>query len=135
MMQLLMRGMVKSIFIKGKVQKGHGLGKGLGFPTLNISYKGNVSGVFVGRVFVLGKFYRAAVHVGKRLTFNDEKTSCEGYLLNFDVDEKSDFVGETIKFELLEKIRDTKKFDNLDELKSQMCLDVEFVKNWYNMQT
>ena len=106
----------------------------MGFPTLNISYKGNVSGVFVGRVFVFGKPYKAAVHVGPRPTFNDDESFCEGYLLDFDTGKNSDFVGESIEFELLEKIRDTKKFDNLDELKSQMRLDVEFVKNWYNLK-
>jgi len=126
--------MVKSIFIKGKVQKGHGVGKKLGFPTLNISYEGDMRGVFVGRVFVLGKSFLSAVHVGKRPTFNDEESSCEGYLLDFDAEENSDFVGEMIEFELLEKIRDTKKFDNLDELKSQMRLDVEFVKSWCNLR-
>ena len=131
-MQLLMSSMVKSIFIKGKVQKGHGIGKGMGFPTLNIAYEGSVRGIFAGRVFVLGKPYKAAVHVGSRPTFNDGEISCEGYLLDFDVVDNTDFVGEMVEFELLEKIRDVKKFDNFDELKSRMRLDVEFVENWYN---
>lgn len=121
--------MPKSIFIKGKVENGHGVGKKIGFPTLNISYDGKLRGIFVGRVFVLGKPYKAAIHVGSRPTFDDDRVSCESYLLDFD---GGDFGGETVEFELLEKIRDIKKFDNLDELKLQLNLDVEFVKSWYN---
>lgn len=139
-MQLLMSIMPKSIFIKGKIQKGHGVGKKMGFPTLNIAYEGMVRGIFVGRVFVSGKPYKAAVHVGPRPTFNDGKVSCEGYLIDcFAAGLSAGQVGgwrqaggADVEFELLEKIRDVKKFDNLDELKSQMRLDVEFVKNWYN---
>lgn len=109
--------------ISGKVVKGRGFGKKMGFPTLNIPYSGELRGVFVGKVLVGGEFYPAAVSVGPRPTINDESVFCEAYLLNFD----GDIAGE-IKVELLERIRDIKKFKNLDELKAQIAKDVEFVK-------
>lgn len=95
----------------------------MGFPTLNILYKGKLRGVFVAKVFVDGEAYSAAVSVGPRPTVNDENVFCEAYLLNFD----GEIVGE-IKVELLEKIRDIKKFKNLEELKRQIAKDVEAVK-------
>ena len=41
-------------------------------------------------------------------------------------------LGDEIKVELFEKIRESEKFDDLDLLKEQISKDVEFVKNWYN---
>ncbi|MFH1284429.1 MAG: riboflavin kinase [Candidatus Peregrinibacteria bacterium] len=117
--------------ITGKTVMGKGFGRKLGFPTLNIPYKGLLSGVYAGRVFVNGKFEKAAIHVGRKPTFSDEPVMCESYLVVFDgnVD-----VGTEIKVELLEKVRNSRKFDNEDDLKKQISDDVEFVKGWYNSQ-
>lgn len=109
--------------ISGKVVKGRGLGKKMGFPTLNIPYKGKLRGVFVAKVFLNEKSYAAAVSVGPRPTIDDENVFCEAYLLDFDGDIKGE-----IKVELVEKIRDIKKFKNLEELKRQIAKDIEFVK-------
>lgn len=109
--------------ISGKIVKGRGLGKKMGFPTLNIPYKGKLRGVFVARVFIDGKSCPAAVSVGPRPTINDESVFCEAYLVDFDGD-----ITEDVKVELVEKIRDIKKFNNLEELKAQIAKDVEFVK-------
>lgn len=109
--------------ISGKIVKGRGLGKKMGFPTLNIPYKGELRGVFVGKVLFDDKFYPAAVSVGPRPTIDDENVFCEAYLLDLNLE----IAGE-IKVELLEKIRDIKKFNNLEELKAQIAKDVEFVK-------
>jgi len=117
-----------SIIISGKIIKGSGIGKTLGFPTINIPYYGAESGVFVGFVEVAGKKYKAAVNVGGRPTV-DEKKLCEAHLLDFSDDVKE---GSLVKIELLEKIRDVKKFANLEELKAAIAADVEFAKNCYN---
>ncbi len=114
--------------LKGQTVSSSGVGGQIGFPTVNIVYVGDDLGVFVGRVFVGDEEYQAAVNVGGRPTV-DEKHYCEVYLLDFegDIDE-----GTEIEVELIEKIRDICKFDNLDELKERIAGDVEFVKNWYN---
>lgn len=109
--------------ITGKVVKGRGLGRKMGFSTLNIPYNGELRGVFAAKVLLDGKSYPAAVSVGPRPTINDESVFCEAYLIDFD----GDIVGE-IRVELLEKIRDIEKFEDLEELKRQIAKDVEFVK-------
>ena len=117
--------------ISGRVFRSAGLGKKIGFPTLNIHYDGKISGVFVGEVLLNGQKYQAAVNVGGRPTV-DNLHMCESYLLDFFDDVEA---GTEIEVHLLAKIRDIEKFPNLDALIAQISLDVEFTKNWYNSRS
>lgn len=107
--------------ISGQVVKGNGIGKKLGFPTLNIPYSGDVRGVFAGKVLIAGKVYGAAVNVGDKPTIGDKKAVCEVHLLDF----SGIFAGNFLEVELIKKIRDTKKFDDLNSLKDQISEDVK----------
>ncbi|MDA1060798.1 MAG: riboflavin kinase [bacterium] len=109
--------------ISGKIVKGRGLGKKMGFPTLNIPYKGSLRGVFAGRVFVDGKWLSCALNIGPRPTINDEKVFLEAYIIDWDGD-----IGEGVEIEVLDRIRDIKKFDSLEDLKVQIAKDIEFVR-------
>lgn len=117
--------------IEGKLIKGKGVGKTLGFPTLNIVYNGNESGVFAGKVFIDDCEYIAAINLGGSPTFDDENVLCEAFLLNWTGGEIE--YGTTIQVELDKKIRETKRFSNSQELKEQITKDVEFVKSCYNL--
>ncbi len=115
--------------IVGKIVEGQKRGRLLGFPTINLPYFGEESGVFVGRVLVNDEEFRAAVHLGPRPTFELEEKICEAFLLDFEGEFFSD--GEVI-VELLQKIRPIKKFDDAAALALQIKDDVRFVENWYN---
>lgn len=117
--------------ISGRVFKGAGLGRKMGFPTLNVPYAGGISGVFVGEVLLNGLKYKAAVNVGRRPTV-DDLTLCEVHLLDFSGEVLE---GTEIEVFLREKIRDIKKFPDVEALTKQISLDVEFVKNWYNSRS
>ena len=99
----------------GKVVKGKGLGRQLGFPTINLELgtRNLESGVFVARVEMDGKKYWGAMHVGL-----DGDT--EIHLLDFE----GDAYGKEVEVEVGEKIRETWKFDNLQNLKEQIAIDV-----------
>lgn len=116
--------------IKGKTLVGNKLGKQFGFPTLNIFYIGEEKGVFAGRVLLEGDWRPAAINIGLRPTIDNEANLCESHILNWTKDVP---VGTEIEVELKQKIRDTKKFANFEELKSQIAKDVEFVKTCYNL--
>lgn len=116
------------ITIVGKTIRGKGIGKKIGFPTLNILYTGDLSGVFVGRVLVKDNWYCAAINIGGRPTVDDENF-CEAFLLDF---KGRVAYGTKVTMTLGKKIRHVEKFKNLTELKKQIVKDVEFVKNWYN---
>jgi riboflavin kinase/FMN adenylyltransferase len=115
--------------IKGKIEEGRKIGRTIGFPTVNLPYSGDLNGIFVGRAKIDDVWCRAAVHLGSRPTFDENKKVCEVFLLGWS--EKVD-VGTEVLVEVFDKIRDIKKFENLDDLKIQISEDVEFVKNWYN---
>ncbi len=114
----------------GRTIKGKSLGRTMGFPTINIAYNGELSGVFAGKVFLDEEEYLAAISVGARPTLNDDTKLCESHLISWeggDIDQ-----GTEIKVQLVEKIRDVQKFENLERLKEQIAKDVEFVKTCYN---
>ncbi|MCK9186651.1 riboflavin kinase [Candidatus Gracilibacteria bacterium] len=114
--------------IEGQVVKGFGLGKNLGFPTVNILYDGKLSGVFAGKIFIDGKSFFAAIHVGKRPTISEEMPVLEAHVIyDFKEFDGKNLVGEKIKVEILKKIRETKKFADLNELKKQIAKDVKDV--------
>ena len=113
-------------FIKGRVQKGFGIGNKLGFPTINLEYSGDNFGVFAAKVFIGDQSYKAAVHVGPRPTFDDEAPVCEVHLL--DVEEDFKFEEGELTVELIEQVREVMKFSSGDELREQISRDLEKVQ-------
>jgi len=120
--------MKMSSIIKGEIVKGNNLGEKLGFPTLNIKYIGENLGVFVGKVKLDNLWHLAVVNIGSRPTIGDEEFLCESHLIDWT---GSVSLGDKIELKLLKKIRDTKKFPDLDSLKKQISEDVEFAKTCY----
>ncbi len=113
------------LIISGRVEKGRGLGRELGFPTLNLAYDGDLRGVFAARVTIGERIYKGAAHVGPKPTLGDEQAICEVFLLDF---EGGDVDGE-VNVELVEKVRDVMKFADLAALKAQIAKDVVAIEN------
>lgn len=110
--------------VKGEVVEGQHLGRQLGFPTANLLVDDELifplRGVYKGTVSVDGKIYRSVINVGRRPTIGDlQKDLIEAHILDFD----KDIYGEIIEVAFLERIRDEKKFESLDELKKQITKD------------
>ncbi|MBU1018921.1 MAG: riboflavin kinase [Patescibacteria group bacterium] len=97
-----------------KVIKGKGLGRKLGFPTINFKMNGE-KGVFLVKVNLDEKEYFGAMHRDK---------IAEIFIFNY----KGNAYGKEVKVEVLEKIRDSWKFDTLEGLKRQIGLDVEMAR-------
>lgn len=117
--------------IVGKVVSGRGVGRIMGFPTINIPYEGALFGVFAASVKIGGKKYLAAVNVGGRPTFDEEEVLCEAFLLNA----PEDFLVEgdlEVEVRLLRKVRETQKFHDMESLAAAISHDVEEIKSWYN---
>ena len=114
-----------NFILEGTVIKGLQLGRKLGFPTANIKYPEKIVkipfGVYKCEVF-LDKRYDAILNWGIKPTINKTKEPIlEAHILDFD----GDLYGKDIKIEVLDKIRNEQKFDNLEELKEQIKKDVE----------
>lgn len=109
---------------RGVVQKGSGYAGRLGFPTINIPLADDsLSGIYAARVTIKegDAPYMAAV-------FADPKREIlEAHILDFN----DDLVGLTITIELYEKVRETKYFDDEEELKAAIAHDVEATRAYF----
>ncbi len=110
--------------LSGKVVKGKGLGKQLGFPTANLlieeSYKLiPKNGVYVVRSNFKGRTVYGMMNIGFNPTVAGEEHSIEIHF--FDVEE--DLYGQFIQVSIMEWIREEQKFSSLDELKEQLSRD------------
>ncbi len=107
-----------------------GLGKKLGFPTFNIKVDPlpNIPhGVYAVRVEVNGVPYNALMHFGPKPSVHMTDIFCEVYLLGF----ADDFEVRDMEVEVVGRIRDVMKFENLDALVEQMKKDEIFALGTY----
>jgi riboflavin kinase/FMN adenylyltransferase len=111
--------------IVGTVVKGEGRGRTLGFATANLEPESTLipaNGVYATRVLVDGIEYAAATNIGTRPTFSDaHKIHIESHLLDFD----QDIYGKRVEIFFLKKLRDERRFADVDELKKQLHLDLQ----------
>lgn len=109
--------------IEGRVVRGNRVGHELGYPTANIRLGGRVSpvqGIFAVRVHGLGAQPRPGVaSLGVRPMFDGREPLLETHLFDFD----GDLYGRRIEVEFVARLRDEKKFADLDALKAQMDRD------------
>lgn len=102
--------------ITGKVVKGDGYGRKLGFPTVNLDTKDELpkEGVYAGVAKFNGNEYRAGIVIGPG-------SKVEAHLIGFE----GDLYGMQIHIEIKKFIREYKKFDAEEELKAQIKKDIE----------
>ena len=83
------------------------------------------TGVYAGCVSVDDTLYYAMINIGKNPTFENEIQTIEAHILNFD----QDLYEKEVRFYFYKKIRDEKKFKNIDELKDQLVSDIKTTQN------
>jgi riboflavin kinase/FMN adenylyltransferase len=118
-------------YVRRKVITGKKRGRIFGFPTtnLNLYKKDNLkSGVYVVRVKVDGKNLSGVAHVGKSETFFEKEPKIEIYIFDYN----KDLYNRIIKVNFLKKLRETKYFDNKNELITQIKKDCEMAKRYLN---
>ncbi|MGN7661506.1 MAG: bifunctional riboflavin kinase/FAD synthetase [Anaplasma sp.] len=119
--------------ISGKVIRGRGRGRLIGFPTLNLSMGHTVlprSGVYHARAKLseTNHWLSGVVNIGVRPTFaEDESSILEMHIFDFD----RDIYGEKVSVELVNFIRSEHKFKNVDQLVEQIRKDISKVKLKY----
>ena len=112
--------------LTGKVVKGDGLGKQINYPTANILIKEDYKiipkdGVYYIKTEVDNKLYNGMMNIGHRPTIGTKEKSIEVNLFNFD----RDIYDKIISVDVVEKIRDEKKFSSIEALKAQLAKDEE----------
>lgn len=114
------RALGRPYTLSGKVIKGQQLGRTLGYPTANIALHRRVSpvsGIFAVRVSGAADSTQTGVaSIGTRPTVDGQGVLLEVHLFDFD----GDLYGKRLEVELVEKIREEIRFDDLDTLTAQM---------------
>lgn len=106
--------------VRGTVAHGRGEGTSFGFPTANVAVSGAPclpgSGVFAGMVAAGGRAWPAAVNVGAPPSFGGgtDEPFLEAFLLGF----SGDLYGRVVEVALLERLRPSRPFASLDQLKA-----------------
>lgn len=121
----------RNYFLSGEVIHARKLGRTIGFPTANIKIQEDIlipkRGIYASKVYIDESIYFGATNIGYNPTVSGDKLSIETHILNFN----EDIYGKVIKVEFIERIRDEKKFDSIDELKEQLKKDTSYVENKY----
>ncbi len=123
-MQLLSRPFT----IRGEVIHGDKNGRLLGYPTANIEmnqYLRPKYGIYaVKGILSDGRILNGAANLGMRPSFDPPKELLEPYFFDFN----EDLYGQSIEVELHHFLRGEARFDNLEDLKTQMALDCDTAK-------
>lgn len=113
-----------SIKISGIVIKGQGIGKKLGFPTLNLNPMRAPEklkfGVYAVEVKTAAGDFNGVMHFGPRPTIS-APVSLEIYCIGL----KKNLYGKRISILIKKRLRAVKKFKNASELKSQIKKDIK----------
>jgi len=124
--------------LSGHVLHGQKLGRSLGFPTLNISLanklhrrKPAAQGIFIAQVHGLSDNPLPAVaSLGQRPTVDDSgRYLLEVHIFNFN----QSVYGKLVQIELIEKIRDEEKYNDLEVLQNAIWQDALAAKNYFEI--
>ncbi len=117
--------------VEGRVVRGDERGAALGFPTANLHPQNRViprGGVYVTATLIDEQWRRSVTNIGTRPTF---ETAAETSVETFIMDWSGDLYGDVVRVRFLHRLRDEKKFNSVDELKSQIEHDVARAENYF----
>lgn len=102
--------------VVGPVVRGDGRGAGIGIPTANVAVPDGIAvpalGVYATRTVVDDEAHDSVTNVGTRPTFGGEHVTIECHLL----DANLDLYGRRVAVAFVERLRDERHFDGVEEL-------------------
>ena len=117
-------------FLNGTVVSGRRIGHQLGYPTANLlpGHPDKIvpaNGVYAVRVETGGKTYGGMLNIGRRPTLdNGDDRSIEVHIFDFD----RDIYRESLRLSFVQRIREERKFNSVDELAEQLHRDAETIR-------
>jgi len=123
----------RAYFMEGKVVRGNGIGRKLGYPTANIfNYEKFIvpeRGVYTAYIVVGRKVYLGAVNIGFKPTLKRKEYSLETHIINFN----KNILNKKIRIVFLEKLREEKKFPSLNSLRRAIQKDIALITSKYSI--
>lgn len=114
--------------LSGTVVEGYRRGRTIDVPTANLDVGGQIipaDGVYTARCTIAGRTYPTPVSIGGTPTFEGpHRRQIEAHLIGFD----GDLYGQTIDIEMIDWLRDQRKFLSVAALKHQLAEDFRQVE-------
>jgi len=130
-MQIASEFLTETFPLVGMVVKGQKLGRDLGFPTANIEVDKELKIIPKNGVYAVwaitpdGTKRKAMLNIGERPTVsNSSNTSIEVNILDF----SENLYGENLEIRFVKRLREERRFDNIDELKAALIDDENSVR-------
>jgi len=121
----------KNYSINGLHIRGQGLGAKQFVPTINIEVSDFMypsQGIYITYSYINDIKYQSVTFIGHRVT-TDGKFAIETHILDENIKE----INSKVSIEFLNKLRDNKKFEVYDELKIQILEDIKNTKKYFNI--
>jgi len=110
--------------LDGVVVEGARRGREIGFPTANLATENELippNGVYATAMTVDGAFYPSVTNIGQRPTFGEHlATTIEAHLIG----RSMDLYGKTVRLAFVQRLRDERKFPDVQALQEQIAADV-----------
>jgi riboflavin kinase / FMN adenylyltransferase len=116
--------------LRGAVAHGDGRGRKLGFSTANLETEWEMLphiGVYSAVAVVDQEVHAAAVSVGRNPTFGLHELRVEAHLLDF----TGDLYGKEVTLHFVRRLRDEKKFNDVQQLIDEMHHDVKRTRDLF----
>lgn len=113
-------------FLTGTVIRGKQIGKQIGFPTANIDIKETYklipkNGSYIVKSYIDNTPFFGMMNIGTNPTVDGTKQSIEVHFFNLN----QDLYNKKLKIEILDRLRDERKFESLEFLQTQLKIDKE----------
>jgi riboflavin kinase/FMN adenylyltransferase len=130
-LELAARLLGRRYAVSGVVVHGTRLGRELGYPTANVRLprKAPLAGIFVVAVEGIGP---AVASLGRRPTVNEvPEPLLEVHLLDWN----GDLYGKRLRVTFLQRLREERRFEDLEALRAAIARDAEQARNYFAMNT
>ncbi len=109
---------------------GIGRGKEIGFPTMNLAVVEDIileDGIYAAWIMINDKPYKGALHYGPIPTFNQKDNTMEVHLIDVTDEDFPETKDVKIEIDIVQKLRDIKRFLDPADLTEQIARDVDYV--------
>ena len=117
-------------YLDGVVVEGRRKGRELGFPTANLKIDNELvppDGVYATTLTVDGIVHASMTNIGVRPTFGESARTIETHVLKFD----GDLYGKSVRLSFVQRLRDERRFDDVDALRAQLEADQRRVERLF----
>ncbi|WP_185852103.1 bifunctional riboflavin kinase/FAD synthetase [Blattabacterium cuenoti] len=122
--------------LSGYVIPGKGIGRMINFPTANLKVESKKlipkKGVYAVKIYYLNNMYLGMLNIGNNPTIESKNKEIKIEVHIFDFFEN--IYGKKIDILMIHIIREEKKFNSIQELKEQICIDKINIKKFFSRE-